>query len=295
MKTPHPGVQELIILSREEEERLVRAIENGLYVRLLRQLFTWSQGALSALLPHGLMVCVHLDEDDRVLHTECLNALPRDAESLQRLYDAENGLAIAIVRHCRQFGRLTFRGTADHTEPPANVQNLDDNGRLVYSESATHLTRMMSRERLHNALVCGTERLHGGATFFAFFEMPVPPTERHEFFLTLLLPYLHQAFLRIIATRDAHGVDQLPRPVSPLSLRELEVMRYLLLGKTNTEIGMILAVSALTVKNHLQKIYRKLNVGNRVQAISRAHALNLLPISTHARPANAPKSAARSH
>ncbi|MBV8124198.1 MAG: helix-turn-helix transcriptional regulator [Burkholderiaceae bacterium] len=295
MKTTHPCVQELIILSRDEEERLVRAIENGLYVRLLRQLFTWSQGALGALLPHSLMVCVHLDEDDRVLHTECLNAQPRDADALHRLYDSENGLAVNIVRHCRQFGRLTFRGVAELADDAASAQKSADLGRPAHSESAAQLSRSIGKERLSNVLACGTERLQGGATFFALFDIPTPPTERHEYFLTLLLPYMHQAFLRIIATRDATGQGHIQKPASPLSSRELEVMRYLLLGKTNVEIGMILAVSALTVKNHLQKIYRKLNVGNRVQAIARAHALNLLPMPANARTGNAPSTAVRGH
>jgi len=39
---------------------------------------------------------------------------------------------------------------------------------------------------------------------------------------------------------------------------------------TPAEIGQILAISALTVKSHLQKIYRKLHVHNRAQAASHA-------------------------
>ncbi|MBV8503823.1 MAG: helix-turn-helix transcriptional regulator [Paucibacter sp.] len=282
-------MQELIILSREEGESLVRAIENGLYVRLLRQLFTWSQGAFGALLPHGLMVCAHLDEDDRVLRMECLNAVPRDAESLRRLCDAEQGLVVRIVRHCRQFGLLGYRA---HVEPIDGQSHPAETGVACdyeadptpqsYAASLADLQHSLGRERLRNALVGGTERLYGGATFFAFFEMPSAPTERHEFFLHLLVPHLHQAFLRIIANSEmlGQGTGVVHRPISPqspLTARELEVMSYLLVGKTNVEIGMILGLSSLTIKNHLQKIYRKLSVSNRVQAMARAHELKILP------------------
>jgi ATP/maltotriose-dependent transcriptional regulator MalT len=39
---------------------------------------------------------------------------------------------------------------------------------------------------------------------------------------------------------------------------------------------MILSLSSLTIKNHLQRIYRKLDVHNRVQAITRCRELKLL-------------------
>jgi DNA-binding CsgD family transcriptional regulator len=39
-------------------------------------------------------------------------------------------------------------------------------------------------------------------------------------------------------------------------------------GKTNPEIGMILNISPFTVKNHLQRIFKKLDVMNRAQAVA---------------------------
>jgi DNA-binding CsgD family transcriptional regulator len=65
--------------------------------------------------------------------------------------------------------------------------------------------------------------------------------------------------------------------VTPLSSREDEVMVWLAEGKTNEEIGIILSISAHTVKNHLDRIYRKIGVDNRHAATlawSRAKALS---------------------
>jgi DNA-binding CsgD family transcriptional regulator len=53
----------------------------------------------------------------------------------------------------------------------------------------------------------------------------------------------------------------------PLSSREDEVMRWLSEGKSNEEIGIILSISAHTVKNHLDRIYRKIGVDNRHAAM----------------------------
>ncbi|MFX6645087.1 LuxR C-terminal-related transcriptional regulator, partial [Acinetobacter baumannii] len=62
---------------------------------------------------------------------------------------------------------------------------------------------------------------------------------------------------------------------SPLTLsaRELQVLDWVREGKTNHEIGQILDISPLTVKNHIQKILRKLDVTNRAQAVARLAAL----------------------
>jgi len=45
-------------------------------------------------------------------------------------------------------------------------------------------------------------------------------------------------------------------------------MKWVRQGKTNYEIGAIMDISPFTVKNHLQKIFQKLNVNNRVQAVA---------------------------
>jgi DNA-binding NarL/FixJ family response regulator len=47
--------------------------------------------------------------------------------------------------------------------------------------------------------------------------------------------------------------------------REKEILRELLLGKTNREISISLGINEKTVKNHLWKIYRKWNVTSRTQ------------------------------
>jgi LuxR family maltose regulon positive regulatory protein len=62
----------------------------------------------------------------------------------------------------------------------------------------------------------------------------------------------------------------------PLSERELEVLTLLAAGKSNRQIASELFVAASTVKTHIKNIYRKLDVRNRTQAVSRAGELGLL-------------------
>jgi DNA-binding CsgD family transcriptional regulator len=55
-----------------------------------------------------------------------------------------------------------------------------------------------------------------------------------------------------------------------LTAREHEILKWVSEGKGCWETGAILGISERTVKFHLQNIYRKLNVVNRAQAITKA-------------------------
>lgn len=61
-----------------------------------------------------------------------------------------------------------------------------------------------------------------------------------------------------------------------LTSREREVLVLLAEGRNNREIAAALSVTLATVKSHLVRIYAKLEVGNRNQALGRAVALGLL-------------------
>jgi LuxR family transcriptional regulator, maltose regulon positive regulatory protein len=67
-----------------------------------------------------------------------------------------------------------------------------------------------------------------------------------------------------------------PRPVEPLTSRELLVLRVLTLSMSNRDVAAELYISLNTLKSHVRAIYRKLDVTNRSDAIRRARALHLV-------------------
>ena len=54
-----------------------------------------------------------------------------------------------------------------------------------------------------------------------------------------------------------------------LTPREREILDWIRMGKTNSEISCILGVAVSTIKNHVQRILIKLQVNNRTQAIAK--------------------------
>ncbi|MEI7056260.1 response regulator transcription factor [Nocardioides sp. CCNWLW239] len=73
---------------------------------------------------------------------------------------------------------------------------------------------------------------------------------------------------RVLATyRSAAPPAASPAEVSELTDRELEVLRGLASGWTNSEIAERLVISELTVKSHIGRIFAKLDLRDRAAAI----------------------------
>ncbi|HEX7735385.1 MAG TPA: response regulator transcription factor [Ktedonobacteraceae bacterium] len=62
----------------------------------------------------------------------------------------------------------------------------------------------------------------------------------------------------------------------PLTARELDVLRLVVQGVRNSEIGQRLSISIKTVESHLTNIYGKLGVQSRAEAIALAQKRGLL-------------------
>jgi DNA-binding NarL/FixJ family response regulator len=56
----------------------------------------------------------------------------------------------------------------------------------------------------------------------------------------------------------------------PLSLREMEVLNYAAMGKSNKEIAEIIGLSQSTIKNHFSSTLRKLHANDRTHAVTLA-------------------------
>jgi len=67
-----------------------------------------------------------------------------------------------------------------------------------------------------------------------------------------------------------------PLPPEALSPRELEILRLVARGLSNTEIAQRLFLALSTVKGHNLRIFDKLQVDNRTEAVARARELGLL-------------------
>jgi len=79
-----------------------------------------------------------------------------------------------------------------------------------------------------------------------------------------------------VTAGDEFMINEPERIRLGISHRELEVLQLVAEGLSNQEIGDRLFVSLNTVKTHSSRIFEKLEVRNRTQAVERARRLGLI-------------------
>lgn len=80
-----------------------------------------------------------------------------------------------------------------------------------------------------------------------------------------------------LQTADQFILNQEALTVLNLSKRELEVLELLAIGLSNQEIADRLFVSLNTIKTHTSKLFEKMEVKRRTQAVDMAKRLSLIP------------------
>jgi len=79
----------------------------------------------------------------------------------------------------------------------------------------------------------------------------------------LIAPYMLARLLHGLQKKDEPG------PATPLTKRELEVLRELSLGHDNDAVATALRMSPNTVRTHVQNILSKLKVHSKLEAVAR--------------------------
>ena len=97
-------------------------------------------------------------------------------------------------------------------------------------------------------------------------------------FVKGFIPSLLSKKTNIREVVNMQNVLNTPNKNSLFTGRELEVLKLVAEGKSNSEISMKLHITLGTVRNHLSNIYAKLEVDNRVKAVLRAKELKIIQL-----------------
>ena len=74
-----------------------------------------------------------------------------------------------------------------------------------------------------------------------------------------------------------------PRPLEPLTARELEVLQLLAEGASTTQASEQLGISSATLRAHVQAILRKLGAHSRLEAVAEAARLGVITLDAWSR------------
>ena len=264
-------------LAAQAGEALVRLAETSSAVMRRSQFFVWSQGSLSSMLPHQVLCCGAYARPQRALVFMPFQSVVISAPALAPLADANSDLMRACAAAWVQAGGRPLQLEASHQPLPAQEQLLRLNRELRGLQLLVHG-------------VARPQRLAEIESLFVFLHAaPVQqPLDERLLHAELVVPYLHATWRRVVAAEAMLAPGGADTPVSPgaggrvvttaatLTEREREILRWAREGKSNLEIGTALDISALTVKNHIQKILRKLGASNRAHAVALAMSQGLL-------------------
>jgi len=242
-----------------ELESLVQNLDASLRIRARHQFFAWTQGTLQSLIEHQLLICAMQNGGPARFHVDSFSTVPVEPAHFSELFRQD----VSLVPH------LTKSWEENHS----GAVNCEAGNEGQFAGSA--LARELTRLGADHIVAHGTHDATGQLTsFFTFACRPGAIGPRQVYHVELLVPFLHAAWIRTQVNWQAKtpGV----KPTGFLTPREKEILEWIYRGKSNIEVGMILKISPLTAKNHVQKILRKLDVLNRTQAVGKALALRIL-------------------
>jgi transcriptional regulator EpsA len=241
-------------------ESIVLNLDAALRVHARAHFFSWTQGLLQSLIRHELLICTLCHGKPPAFRADGFSMTTPDPALFSDVFLRDTSVAPGLLKAWeeRRYQPVVI-------EPGAGALGNGAFSRELERLGATQL------------LVHGIHDADGRAlSLFTFACRPGSISARQTYLAQLLVPSLHAAWVRTQLQRRAEGGSDKVAGQSVLTVRELDILKWIYLGKSNYEIGAILKISPLTVKNHVQKILRKLNVVNRTQAIGKSLELRLL-------------------
>src|SRR5687768_9479912 len=251
-------------LPADHLQRYFRIIQEGLAVRQHFDLLTWLQGEVQHYLPHEIMLVAWGDFNANAIQHDIISPLPgvRTAQSeLAGLYP----LLRASYNRWVELGRMPCIASA--------CDRLNGEYLVGYEDSRQQCSLGKALLSMRSSLLHGISDKRGrDECLYVIFSSQDKLNDSTLSAMEILLPYLDTAMRRVapLPQRSCRSsLLALGSENQGLSEREIEIMDWVRKGKTNAEIGSILCISSYTVKNHLHQIFRKLDVYNRVQAVSK--------------------------
>lgn len=241
-------------------ELLALNLDASLRVHGRAQFFGWTQGLLQGLVKHEVLICALRHPESRSLRVDSFSTALGESTHLNEMFLRDTSFAAHIVGAWEE---RRFRPVVSET----------GSGPIAGGALARELERLGATQLIAHGMHDSAGHM---ASLFTFACRPGREAVRQAYFVQLVVPFLHAAWLRTQVSGIAEDGAQAPATARTLTPREQQIMKWICLGKSNCEIGAILEISPLTVKNHVQKILRRLNVANRAQAVAKVLELRIM-------------------
>jgi len=248
-------------LSSEDSTRYAALVGQSTAITRHAELLAWLQGDVQQCLPHDILLAGWGDFREGVLQHDVVSDLP----GVRSYAVGTDGLPFLL-------GKFHERWLANGRQPCllefSEFEYLLGQASLPGSFSG-------SLRGMRSVLIHGLqdERAQQECLYVLMRASEIP-AEPACTALRMLMPSMDAALRQVAPLPQQRRPAPAARGTTAedacgLSERETQIMAWVAMGKTNSEIGAILNISGFTVKNHMQRIFQKLNVFNRAQAVSK--------------------------
>ena len=243
----------------------LKLIEGATAIRRHIDLLQWLQGDVQQCMPHEILLAGWGNFQEGSIRHDIVSRLP----GVRSYAVGTDGLPFLLGKFHESW---VFGGRQPSSLDFRNFEYLLGNASLPGSFSS-------ALRNMRSGLIHGMrdERGQCECLYVLLSSQKISP-EPASTAIKVLMPVIDSALRQ---------VTQLPQQQKPfpkslrvgqdeafgLSDREIQIMDWVAMGKTNSEIGSILNISGFTVKNHMQRIFQKLNVFNRAQAVSKINGV----------------------
>lgn len=241
---------------------LVKAIQHSHSIQSHLQLYQWLRKDFYPLMRHEVLLSAWGDFSSGELQFDVCAQQP-ELSTVRLLEDS----AIVNYLMCNLYKRWLAQD-----EKWFVVNHFDASG--IHAQSPNPFTSQLMK--MHSLLVYGVRDKRGKADCIYVFMDHTRDFDAPQALLGMVMPHLDAALRRISHLPMPSKVDDMLDGLSfgALSEREHEILHWVRSGKTNLEIGIILNISANTVKNHLKRIFQKLDVSCRAQAVAKTGTIS---------------------
>ena len=254
----------LTSLPLEDVHRYHRVVTRSGTVGCHLDVLVWLQGDMQQWLPHDIMIAAWGNFETGQIQYDILSELP-GVRTQNAKSQAVQPMLSNLYKRWKTLGRK-----------PAAL-NVETSGlSLVEPGVNQELSRALKAMRC--ALVHGFSDQRGNHDcMYVIFNTRGPYSAAECDAMSVVLPYIDAALRQVRQLPDQYLYPAI-QPIETfsqlsndhdLSEREVQIVDWVAMGKTNPEIGSILEISEFTVKNHLKRIFKKLDVYNRAQAVSK--------------------------
>jgi transcriptional regulator EpsA len=243
-------------------EKIFSIIASSYSINKHIDFYNWLQTSVAEVLPHNMLLACWGDFDSNSQKFNFNYDVSSNLANIrtQALFDSPEK-ADVLMRH------LHKTWSANHCRwlTVNNLDNVDGN-----DEIKSKLPDIFNEFK--SLLVYGLSDLRASNDCLYVFFSTDSTFKVQDSLMGLLMPHIDNVLRKIqhIEPVDASEAERVSAIKSyNLSMRELEIIDWVKLGKTDSEIAMILFISQNTVKSHLKHVFEKLNVTRRAQAVAK--------------------------